>query len=490
MPPRNADPSILPTELTHEQIRDILARGAIREFVGRLENEFLEFKGEPYHLDDDLQKLELAKDVSAFSNTLGGVIVIGVKTTKVPEYNADVAQELKPIRKDLFRGEQCEGIVRDWVYPSLNDFRVDFIPSDDDADKGFFVLNIPASAAAHKPFLIVKGTDDNKRKDRRITFGYAERFRASSLPVMVQRLQQLLHLGIRFESHESAQRGLDNRLDDIGTRMERLETIMLRQVQTDDLALQAQRENRFGQDVEQTIREVVMNDRPRLILGAIPVQSLTLPSLFASSEDALVNAFEHPPELRPAGFDLGLERPSEILQGSSRRVSIPGYKAIQLSVDGELIILAVGDEDFLAWAMNSHPGQPIRINSFVLAEVVYIFALYVKSIYEFGMPRPTSIKLYIGLQNMARDGKPAILTSARVGPYVSHSEWTDRKAPSSNCLQSVEVAFNETAERTSFLLRAQLYHWFGFDDSNIPYTETLDSGMVITKLFEVPVKDN
>ena len=81
----------MPQELTFEQIKDILARRAVPEFLDVLENEFIDFKAEPYRLDNDNQKAELAKDVSAFANTSGGFIIIGVKTTRLPEYSADVA---------------------------------------------------------------------------------------------------------------------------------------------------------------------------------------------------------------------------------------------------------------------------------------------------------------------------------------------------------------------------------------------------------------
>ena len=84
------------------------------------------------------------------------------------------------------------------------------------------------------------------------------------------------------------------------------------------------------------------------------------------------------------------------------------------------------------------------------------------------------------------------VTFVEAHPYIIHSDFTDKKAPSSKCLLSVQVPFHETADRTAFLLRANLYHWFGFDESRIPYTVTNPDGIrVVAKqaLFETPGQD-
>ncbi len=175
------------------------------------ENEFIDFKGEPYRLDDESQKLELAKDVSAFANTHGGFIVLGIKTKTIAEYSADVADELRPIPKNLFNQEQYESIARDWIYPPVNELRIASIASDDDPQKVFAVIEIPESAVISKPFLLVRAADDSKGRVRRITFGYAERFRSSSLTSVVQRLQQLLHLGLRLEGFDSFRQGVESK---------------------------------------------------------------------------------------------------------------------------------------------------------------------------------------------------------------------------------------------------------------------------------------
>ena len=131
-----------PKELTLTQIRDIITRRAVSELLNSFENEFIDFKSEPYRLDDEYQKLELAKDVSAFANTHGGFIVLGVKTKKIAAYSADVADELRPIPKNLFNQEQYESIARDWIYPPLNQIQIALIASDDDAQKVFAVLAV------------------------------------------------------------------------------------------------------------------------------------------------------------------------------------------------------------------------------------------------------------------------------------------------------------------------------------------------------------
>jgi predicted HTH transcriptional regulator len=72
----------VPKSLSLDDCRNLLASADYMSFVDAVETEHIEFKSEPYRLENDLQKQELAKDVSGLANAGGGVILIGFKTTK------------------------------------------------------------------------------------------------------------------------------------------------------------------------------------------------------------------------------------------------------------------------------------------------------------------------------------------------------------------------------------------------------------------------
>ena len=58
--------------MTRDEILAVLEDGAFERLKGSPENLEVEFKREPYRLDQENQKFELAKDVSALANAAGG----------------------------------------------------------------------------------------------------------------------------------------------------------------------------------------------------------------------------------------------------------------------------------------------------------------------------------------------------------------------------------------------------------------------------------
>ena len=76
------------------------------------ESDWVDFKRAPYHLEEKNPKLELAKDVSAFANAQGGVIVIGIKARRLETEKIEVADELTPVRIDMVDCGRIRDVVR------------------------------------------------------------------------------------------------------------------------------------------------------------------------------------------------------------------------------------------------------------------------------------------------------------------------------------------------------------------------------------------
>jgi len=84
--------------MTRDEILAVLEDGAFERLKGSPENLEVEFKREPYRLDQENQKFELAKDVSALANAAGGIIVIGVRTRADDQAAVDVSALLTSLR--------------------------------------------------------------------------------------------------------------------------------------------------------------------------------------------------------------------------------------------------------------------------------------------------------------------------------------------------------------------------------------------------------
>lgn len=86
----------MPKQLDTSQIVTILKSGDFDELVGTVEDDHFECKAEPYRIEDEHQKFELAKDVSALANAQGGIILIGVQTERDSTRATDVISKVRP----------------------------------------------------------------------------------------------------------------------------------------------------------------------------------------------------------------------------------------------------------------------------------------------------------------------------------------------------------------------------------------------------------
>ncbi len=123
---------------------------SIQSLIGRQETLQLEFKAneprDPIFENGALTKPGkkiLAKEISAFANSAGGLLVFGVDCRVADK--VDQAEKLTPI-PNIARAETAvRDAASELLQPRHDGIRVASIPSKDDADSGYIVVDVPRS---------------------------------------------------------------------------------------------------------------------------------------------------------------------------------------------------------------------------------------------------------------------------------------------------------------------------------------------------------
>lgn len=120
----------------------------LRRLIGQPESIRLDFKQSAI-LTWDSEKIaaSLSKEVSAFANTEGGVIVIGVVETK--NGKSRIGGELdQGININEWSPERLQQLIESNIYPPLTGIRYKSIFIDNSYDKYYFVISIPKGTTA------------------------------------------------------------------------------------------------------------------------------------------------------------------------------------------------------------------------------------------------------------------------------------------------------------------------------------------------------
>jgi Putative DNA-binding domain len=136
--------------LVRETTLDLLRAGKVDLLLGQAENNWIEAKGAPY-ADNDVGKLELAKDVAAFANAAGGLLVLGVATAK--RGDRDVLTRVQPIPFAMARPSSLRRIIDHRVHPPVQGLEVIHVPYGGKAD-GVVVVSVPPQPEEMQPFLV------------------------------------------------------------------------------------------------------------------------------------------------------------------------------------------------------------------------------------------------------------------------------------------------------------------------------------------------
>lgn len=149
-----------PTLLGHypcvnrEEVLVILDGGDFAPLIGVREDLEVEFKRQPYRLDAEGERFELAKDICAMANAGGGVIVLGVQTERREESPLDEAVRIRALARGLVDEGRYVALASERIYPRIQGLRVEFKAQANDSNRGVVMIDVPPQAESDKLFLV------------------------------------------------------------------------------------------------------------------------------------------------------------------------------------------------------------------------------------------------------------------------------------------------------------------------------------------------
>jgi hypothetical protein len=126
----------------------LLEGGRADLLIGMEESSWLEVKSGPYYLKQDAGKIELAQDVARFANSVGGILIVGLKTKGNPE----VIDRVTPVNLSLIRPQQYRGILDGRVFPPVEGLEIKVAKVG--SDQGVLYVVVPLQPEELKPFLV------------------------------------------------------------------------------------------------------------------------------------------------------------------------------------------------------------------------------------------------------------------------------------------------------------------------------------------------
>ena len=164
-------------------------------FLGMWENEIFEAKGpHPYDLDSPSGRYEFAKDISAFANSTGGYILIGLAQKRAEAESRDVVVSVETMKESEFPTIKLRGIAKSHVYPPIKGLDIKWVRMPSGDDRGLGVVLVPPQMDDAKYFLVskvVEGTDVLKEN----VVGVFRRVGADNVPLSAVELYRAIQRG-------------------------------------------------------------------------------------------------------------------------------------------------------------------------------------------------------------------------------------------------------------------------------------------------------
>jgi predicted HTH transcriptional regulator len=181
--------------MAFESVKAILDAHDYNALIGLQEDEWLEVKGStPYNLDSPPGRYELAKDVSAFANASGGIIIAGLQTRTQDTTRIEEIIGFDLCAADAFPVHRYVSLIEEHIHPAIERLNVYWVPVVSDGTLGLGIIEVVPQNPERQYFLIAKAVDGGS-KVRQFVFGIVRRNGSSNDPLTIDKLYQYTQKG-------------------------------------------------------------------------------------------------------------------------------------------------------------------------------------------------------------------------------------------------------------------------------------------------------
>ncbi|MDP6372096.1 MAG: hypothetical protein QF634_06265 [Vicinamibacterales bacterium] len=231
----------------------------------------------------------------------------------------------------------------------------------------------------------------------------------------------------------------------------------------------------FAARIDSVAELAKLVDEPTYILAATPNRMSRTSGALDLNSPKVTKLVTEPPQLRNFGFDLDAGGAAQIADGWLRRAEGERYKALGLWDDGTLIFVATAGEEFLCWGRQL-TEYGLLLNEAALVESTYLFAELARRLHvglQLAMPE---IEFRLVLRELMPEALPISMSTTRDSDFADGVEEDIHAAPAAGARFDARHRKDVGPGAVAYSLVAQVYAWFGIEESRIPFSERGSGG--------------
>lgn len=417
--------------LARREVLDLLQSDGTAALEGLAETDEVDFKGS-YDLSGVQGRRDLVGDIASFANHRGGVLVVGVRTTKDLTSDEEFANAPTGLHTSSVEKQKTLAIIRDHVRPLVRDVEIkSHSLAGSQGDRVVITIDVPPQDQSVGPFIVQLMAHDDDTKRIRGAIGWPIRTGTDTYWHTADQIQGLLR-----SAHNSG----------LGATVER------GAARGDRASPGGQPPNGLEDFLEALSGHDDWGDRPCLVFRACPIDAgVEIQSFF----DQFRRGIDRWQGLRgDYGFNLHLTYPGIGPIGNDRLRRIDSRVAVQVSRAGEVLAAALGTQEFLGFGQDPRPdpdGERIRINAFALAEFT---AEALRFAFEYVGERIVSPTWAVTAYGRRFVGPWTLELAPGFGLGMFPSDFKKAEAPD---FDTITIESNRTAGQAALALLVEIY---------------------------------